>query len=132
MKCIDSDFILDFLSNDSGAVRKASEIRNEKLVTTAVQVFEAANILRTMGKNEEAMETFEKFAGNIDILNLDARSMLRASRLVKESGFQRKDDSKAQGDFLIAGTMLGHGCDTIITRDAEHFKGIKGIKIESY
>lgn len=40
MKCLDSDFLIDILTGKEEARHKMLEIENEKLVTTAINVFE--------------------------------------------------------------------------------------------
>ena len=40
MRCLDTTFLIDFLKNDKSAVNKASEIKEDALVTTSINIFE--------------------------------------------------------------------------------------------
>ena len=128
MKCLGADFIIDFLSNDSGAVKKALELRNENLVTTPLQVFEVFHYLRKTGKGDEkTLGKVGDFFSNIEILELGHREAFKASELKAKAS-----ENKAQGnEEMTAGILLSYGCSHIITRQGENFVSA-GIKMERY
>ena len=130
MKCLDSNFLIDFLRNESKAVKMASKFENESICSTSINIFEVLFGIQLMKEKEERIEKFKQFIKTFDILLFDLESIERASEIAAELVKQRKDASA--NDCLIAGTMIAHGCNSIVSNDFEHFDKIKGIKVERY
>ncbi len=128
MICADSCFIIDLLRGNSEAVKKAQEL--EVPVTTSINSFEVLNgILSKPHVSKNELFYCQDFFKNIKTLEFDYRASMIASEidntLIKEG---KKIDVF---DSLIAGTMLAHGVNMILTRN-KHFERIKGIKTVSY
>jgi tRNA(fMet)-specific endonuclease VapC len=130
MICVDSDFIIDFLKGKQEAV-KAAEVYGEELVTTEINVFEVffgVYNKKKMSKGEDISAS--SFFNSIEVLDFGRGAGKIAARII--SGLVRSGKVIEQNDCLVASIMLKNGCDRILTRNTEHFKRIKGIKVESY
>ena len=131
MKCLDTTFLIDFLRNEPPAVKKLLEFDEEELATTTINVFEIMlGICLAKDNAERKLNEFEKLINNLDILSFDFKSSVSSSRIVAD--LIKKGETIDDLDGLIAGCMLAHGSDTVVTRDAKHFSRIKGIKVENY
>lgn len=131
MKCLDTTFLVDFLRNDKSAIDKALEIKDDFLVTTSINIFEVLlGIYRKKEISEADLEKFKKLIANFDVLHFDIDSSFIASKLAADLIKQGREIDAM--DCLTAGVMLSKNCNTIVTRNKEHFQRIKGIKVESY
>ena len=79
---------------------------------------------------DKRFKEFMNFLDNIEILSLDFKSSLKAAEVA--SDLIKQGNRIEDNDNLIAGTILTNNCDTILTRNKEHFERINGIKVESY
>ena len=131
MKCLDTTFLIDFLKSDKNAINKALEIKDDLLITTSVNVFEVLlGIYRKKETAQNKLDQFKKLIANLNIVNFDVESSFKASKIEADLISQGKEINAM--DSLVAGTMISKGCDTVITRDKEHFERIKGLKAETY
>ena len=131
MRCLDSTFLVDFLRNDKSAINKALQIKDDILVTTSINVFEVLlGIYRKKESRRDELENFKKLIGNLDILYFDTKASFAASKISADLMNQGREIDAM--DCLTAGTIMSQNCDTIVTRNKEHFQRIKGIKVEGY
>lgn len=131
MKCLDTTFLVDFLRNNREAINKAVEIKDDILLTTSINIFEVLlGVYRKKEISRDEIESLRKLIDNFDVLYFDIESSFIASKITAELIKQGKEIDAM--DCLIAGTMLSKKCNTIVTRNAEHFRRIKGIKVEVY
>ena len=131
MKCLDTTFLIDFLRNDRGAINKALEIKEEVIVTTSINIFEVLLGIYRKKKNTEAeLEQFKKLISKLDVLYFDIESSFIASKITADLISEGKEIDAM--DCLTAGAMLSKNCNSIVTRNKEHFQRIKGIRIEGY
>ena len=131
MKALDSTFIIDFLRNDAKAIKKATEIQQELIVTTAINHFEVLLGIHLSKENKERrLQSFEEFMENIAIYPLDTKASKKASEVA--ATLIKSGKTIEELDYLIAGILLNNSCTTIITRNTDHFKRIEGINVESY
>lgn len=131
MICLDTTIIIDFLKNKPNAIEACDKIKDEQLATTTVNIFEIMlGILRKKSGYDYELAGLMKFINNLTILSFDYGSSVNAAQIASDlfkSGMQIESN-----DCMIAGIMLSNNCNTIVTRDVEHFKRIKGIKVEGY
>jgi predicted nucleic acid-binding protein len=130
MICLDSSFIIDFLRNKPGAVKKASEM-NEYFAVTSTSVYEVMVGFSLMkNSNEEKINKFVSFLGDCEILSLDLNASLLSSEIY--SDLVSKGQMIEDFDCLIAGTMKSNQVNRIITGNEKHFKKIKEVSVISY
>ena len=131
MKCLDTTFLIDFLRNEKDAVDKASQINDDALVTTTINVFEVLfGIYKRKEKPEKELEAFKSLLSKLDILEFDISSSFQASRIAADLVKQGKQINMM--DTLIAGIILSKNCNNIVTRDKEDFGKIKELNVEGY
>lgn len=130
MKCLDTTFLIDFLKQDKGAVKKAAEIENDLLCTTSINVFET---LLGSYKKEELTEfeisSLKQLLKNINVLPFDFECSFTASKL--NADLIKEGQVVNLGDVLILGILKANNCSEIITKD-KHFLRMKGIKVVGY
>src|SRR3989338_6226173 len=128
MKCLDSTFIVDFLKGDKDAVSKVRELEFERLCSTIVNLIEiAVGIYRKKDINHEVhLDKVKNLFNKFYLLNFNYESAISSARI--NSDLVNKGEQIDANDCSIAAIMLANGCDTIITRNKEHFQRIKGIK----
>jgi len=129
MECLDTTFIIDLLKNKTEAIKKASEIKEEFIVTTTTNVFEVLQGFY-FESNQKKIDIVNNFLSTVGILPLDFTASAKAAEIRVDLMKKGKDINVL--DSLIAGTMLTNNCNTIITRNKDHFERVKGIKVESY
>ena len=131
MVVLDTTFIIHFLKNKSGAVRKAEKFSGS-FCTTRINVFEVliGIYFKKTGESEVALSRFSDFLRQLKILELDSHGADYAAKISAE--LNRTGKTVSHTDVLIAGIALAHGQDTILTENTAHFSRIKGINVESY
>ena len=130
MKCLDSSFIIDFFRKKPNAIKKADEIKEEKVITTSVNFFEVIlGELKVHSKPDLHLEMAREFFDRIEVFDITKSSAFKAAQIGAE--LSRKGNEINSEDLLIAGVMLSNGCKDIITAD-EDFKKIKEINVEKY
>lgn len=131
MKCLDSSAIIDILRNKKEVIEKIENAK-DSIATTRINIFEVLfGIFVKKGVNyQKFSEAIRPLIDKIDILELDEHSSIQAAKIKSELILKGRGIETT--DCLIAGIMLANGCNTIITKNIDHFERIKELKIESY
>ena len=128
---LDTTFLIHLLRGQPAAVAKASEFREQgyEACITSVNVFELY-IGAYRSKKPVKTRDVASLVADLRILTLGEKeakvSAKIFTRLLTEG---RAIDMR---DALIAGTMLGHECDKIVTKNIGHFINIGEIEVISY
>ncbi|MBI2576742.1 type II toxin-antitoxin system VapC family toxin [Candidatus Woesearchaeota archaeon] len=128
MKVVDSTFLVDLLRGKEDV----SEILDgrELIVTTQINIYEILKgfFLKRISRSKFAQvrALFE----DIRVLPLDDYGIIRAAEI--SSSLQEYGNYVPDCDCLTAGIALSKGINTIVTRKGEHFKRMKGIRVEAY
>jgi len=128
---LDTTFLIHLLRGQPAAVAKAKELHEQgcEACITSVSVFELYIGAYRAEKPIKARDVASLVA-DLRILTLDEKEAKASAkiytRLLAEG---RAIDMR---DALIAGTMLGHECDKIVTKNIGHFIHIEGIEVISY
>ncbi len=132
MKCLDTSVIIDLLRNKKEAVEKVKSIGEDAILTTRINIFEVLfGIFVKRGKDSQKFsEGITSLMSKVKILELDEVSCIQSAKIKSNLVLHRKEIEDA--DCFIAGIMLANGCDTIITKNKDHFNRIKEIKVEGY
>lgn len=133
MKIVDTTFIIDLLRGDAGAVRKAEEIDEMGgAATTAINIFEIAyGIYRSRHLDyDRRLSEVERLLSRMDIFPLDAKTAILAGKTL--GPLSREGRTIDVLDGMIGAIALANGCDTIVTRNVDHFKRIPNLSIETY
>ena len=128
MICLDSTFLIDILRGKEIALNKFNELKEEKLVTTQINVYE---ILKGVyGKSEKANNSAKSLLLSLIHLDLnfdDAKYSAKIANRLENIG-----KKIGEMDSLIAGIMLSNNCNKIITRNSKHFSIIKELDVIEY
>lgn len=128
MKVLDTTFLIDVLRGEKETLRILNS--KELLLTTQINMYE---IIRGLfikrisdDKFREIIQTFE----DIRLLSLDNRAIIKSAEISAQ--LIKRGTTISDCDCMTAGIALSNGINTIVTRNAEHFKRINEIKVESY
>ena len=133
MILLDTTFLIDLLRERKNAVNKAIElVGKDKLATTYVNIYELLlGVYSIKGiDHEKKLQDVEKLLDKLEVLTLNKESTINSAKISGELAL--KGQMIGDTDCIIAGIALSNNINIILTRDKEHFKRIKGIKIESY
>ena len=133
MKAVDTTFIIDLLRGDVGAVEKAEEFDEAGgAATTAVNLFEISyGIYRSRHiDRERRLSEVERLFSRMDVFPLDARAAVEAGRIL--GALSREGEMIDVLDGMIGAIAVVNGCDTIVTRNVDHFNRIPALKVETY
>lgn len=130
--CLDTVFLIDLLKHNLQAGEVAKEISGGYLCTTQLNVYELLVGFYATGSQDigHLIEQARVLLDRLTILPLNDQALQRSAQV---GGFLcRKGQKIEHMDCLIAGTLLEHGCTTIITRNVADFKRIPGLKVKTY
>lgn len=123
---LDTDWIIDFLSDRPQAVRGMSELRLSRLAASIISYAELYEGVARSRRRAEDLAQLEDFMSGVEILDVD----IRVARIFGE----RRAQLRAQGllidnfDLLIAATALRFDL-SLVTRNVSDFQRIDGLQI---
>jgi tRNA(fMet)-specific endonuclease VapC len=128
---VDTSFLIDLMTGDHAAVEKAGEIeaKSMPLIVSAPTVFELYVGITLSNKAEEEKARVLAVIESLPFLPLDAESSRASGRIYAEKSSESSTFDPE--DAMIAGIAWVHG-ERVLTRNLKHFRGIEGVKVESY
>jgi len=133
LKAVDTTYLIDLLRGDPGAVEKARELDEAGgAATTAINLFEITyGIYRSRHvDHERRLSEANRLFSRMDIFPLDARAAIEAGKTL--GALSREGRIIDILDGMIGAIAATNGCDTIITRNVDHFNRLPNLKIETY
>lgn len=133
MKAVDTTFLIDLLKGNAGAIRKAREIdESGGAATTVVNILEITyGIYKSRSlDHERLLSDAEKLFVKMEIFPLDVRATIEAGKVL--GALSREGKTVDVLDGTIGVIALVNGCNTIVTRNVEHFSRIPNLKVETY
>jgi len=128
MKLLDTTFLIDLLRGKKETFKIINS--KEPLFTTKINMYEVIKGLFlkniTKAKLVEVMDIFD----NIRVLPFDDNALIKSAEIY--SDLTKRGLEVHDLDCITAGIMLSKGINEIVTRNAKHFKKIKGITVENY
>ncbi|MBI4210542.1 MAG: PIN domain-containing protein [Candidatus Diapherotrites archaeon] len=119
------------MRNNEHARTKAEELKNEKLATTSINLFEAlVGLYAAKERPEKEEAALRGLLGAIDVIEFDSASSFEAAHLMAK--LMKSGRMVKVSDCLVIGVMLSMDCTTIVTRDRKHFGKVERIKVETY
>ena len=131
MKCLDTSVLIDITGGSSEAQEATEAAIAEGAVTTELNAFElfAGAHHRGLPVRRE-MEAAGIALRGLEILPLTRVASLKGAAIV--SSLRSRGQDIGALDVLVAAIALTHGVDTIVTRDAAHFRRVPGFRVETY
>jgi tRNA(fMet)-specific endonuclease VapC len=131
MKCLDTSVLIDITRDSQEAQRAAESALAEGAVTTELNAFELFSGAHHRGVPvRREMEAAGIALRGLDILPLTRAAALKGAAIV--SLLRSRGQDMGALDILVAAITLAHGIDTIVTRDAAHFRRVPGLRVETY
>jgi tRNA(fMet)-specific endonuclease VapC len=133
LKFLDTAFLVDVLRDVPAAIEKVQALEAEgPLLTTEVVAYELYHGIQHLGRKRRDDEAarIDKVLARMDVLPFDRPSAIRAAELSGE--LRRRGQSVGIVDLLIASTALAHGGEALVTRDADDFRRVPGVRVETY
>jgi len=114
-----------------GAVEAVERALEDGAVTTELNAFELYAGAHDDGRPvDEDMVAIAKVLRRMDVLPLTRQVSLRAASIL--SLLRSRGQDIGTLDTLIAAISLVHGIDIIVTDNADHFRRVPGLKVETY
>ena len=133
MILLDTTFLIDLLREKKNAISKAIELTTrDKLSTTYINIYElliGVYSIKDTDK-EKKLQDVEKLMEKLEVFTLEKESTINSAKIGGD--LILKGQVIGDTDNMIIGIALTNGITTIITRDVEHYKKIKEIKVETY
>jgi len=127
----DTSFLIDLMQGDELTKTKAEKLVSDSIpiMVGTPTVFELYVGVGLAIKNAEEREKVLEVLRALTQLPLDAPSASRAGMVYAQ---RTRDGAKIDAeDAMIAGIALENQ-QTLLTRNAKHFAGIPGLKVEHY
>ncbi len=129
--CLDTSVLIDAMRNDADARAAVEAAAEGGIVTTEVTVYELYVGAHHDGRPvERAIQGIERGLSEVEILPLVRPAAIRAASMT--SLLRSRGSEVGTLDVLIAAIALVHGVTRVLTRDADDFSRIPGIRVETY
>lgn len=127
---IDTNIVSAFMRGNPQVIRKTEEYL-EKHDTLTISIITYYEILRGMKvlSNETKIKAFQEFMSSCNIEEIDLLIAEKAADIYDE--LRRTGKLVEDADILIAATAMKHGM-VVVTDNTEHFKRIRGLKVENW
>jgi predicted nucleic acid-binding protein len=133
LRAVDTAFLIDLLRGEPGAVEKAEEIDEAGgAATTSISLFEIAyGVYRSRNLDQDRrLSEVERLFTRMDVFPFEAKAAAEAGKILGTLAREGRIIDVLDG--MIGATVLVHGCDTLVTRNVDHFNRIPGLNVEAY
>ena len=131
VKCLDTAVLIDLTRDLPSAVQAVGEALAGGAVTTEVNAFELYSGAHERGRQvPRDFSAVEKILRRVDVLPLNRRASIRGAEIA--SLLRSRGQDVGGLDVLIAAIAMSHGINTIVTEDADDFRRIPGLHVETY
>jgi predicted nucleic acid-binding protein len=129
MWLFDTSFIIDLFRHDKEALKKAKKVDDTPL-TKAISVVSVHEVLRGLFYigSEEKLRIGESALSRFEIIPYTYEIAKKAAEI--DASLAKMGEMLPFPDVAIAATAVVYDL-TLVTRD-EHFKNVKGLKVEEY
>ena len=133
MRCLDSTILIDVLRDLPAAKARVQAIEEEEpLRATEIGSFELYLGVQHLRNARRAKEEkrIKDLLDQMDLLPFERRSAIRAAGIA--GAIRGRGQTISLADLFTAAVALGHGCNTIVTRDVVDFQRVPGLRVETY
>jgi predicted nucleic acid-binding protein len=130
MKCLDTDFLVAILRGKEEAKKKVAEMdEDSKYATTSMNAFELFFGANKSERKKENSKEVSKLLERLTVFPLDLAASQKAAEIsAKLASIGETIDYR---DAMIAAIAIENGL-TLVTRNKNHFKRIKGLQTEEW
>ncbi len=126
---LDTDIVIEILRGNETAVNKMESFPQETLINiTGLTVYELYKGVLYIG-SKKLEDDLVNFIQSVEVLQLDSYIERKAGEIY--AYLKKKGEIISDADILIAATVLVND-SVLVTNNVEHFKRIKGLKIENW
>jgi len=132
MAILDTNILVSLLKGDSDAKSKINALRSSgtDLLTTTVTAYELLKGAAISSRSIENLERVWDLLSTVDTLEISLEACEEASKIYSE--LRARGTMIGEFDILIAAIVKSTSDEhSLVTRD-EHFKNIKGLKMEKW
>jgi predicted nucleic acid-binding protein len=131
MPCLDTNFLIELIRGNREAQQKASSLQSSGIPvkTTSINACELYKGAYKSMRPEDNIKEIESMLENITVLDFDQKSSKKAAKIMEE--LRAAGQSLSAMDIMIAAITLANN-ETLLTKDTEHFKRIKQLRIETW
>jgi tRNA(fMet)-specific endonuclease VapC len=127
---IDSDWVIDHLSDVQEAVELLDALADENLAISIITYMEVYQGVARSPDPNEAEQKFEAFLTGVFVLPLSLTIARRCAKLRNHLKQQRKRVNARALDLLIAATALEHNL-ILVTRNTHDYSDIPDLRLHS-
>ena len=131
MVILDTDLLVGLLKGEESAIEKVKkfECQNSEIFITSITSYELFKGVYLSSNKEKNLLQVERLLNNINILHFDLESSKISAKVY--SYLKKKGLLTNLMDQMIAAIAISKN-ETVITRNAKHYKNIPTLKMESW
>jgi len=130
LKCLDTDLLVAILRGKQQAAKAVQEIDQEgRAATTAINAFELYYGANKSQQKDQNLKETKKLLSKLEILPLDHQAAQRAAEIAVQ--LAQRGQPIDYRDAMIAAVAIQNDA-VLLTRNTQHFKRIKGLKIKTW
>lgn len=127
---LDTNIITAFLKNDSRVVEKVSDYLEffDKLTINIISYYEILRGLKDLG-NEEKLHRFDNFIQENELVFIKKDTIEKAAEIY--TNLKKEGNLIEDADILMASIAIVEKL-VLITNNINHFKRVKGLRIDNW
>jgi len=129
MVCFDTDILIGVLRGDHSAKEKISDFQDKgvEISTTPINTCELFKGAFRSSNPKKNSKVIEELVRNLKFLDFNVKS----SKIIGEEmeRLRKKGESLSEMDVMIAGIAIANN-EILVTRNINHFKRIKNLRVE--
>ena len=127
---IDTNIVSAFMRGKPQVIRKIEEYleKHDTLTISIITYYEIMRGIKALSSKTK-VKSFHEFMSACNIEEIDLSIAEKAADIYDE--LRRAGKLVEDADILIAATAMKHGM-VVVTDNTEHFKRIKGLKVENW
>jgi predicted nucleic acid-binding protein len=128
MRCVDTDFLIDVLTEEYGVLELVNDLDDSKeYFTTSISAFELLSGAYQLGKAR--LNAAKKLLSRFHIFEFDGNASDESGKIYAD--LRKKGREIPMRDAMIAGIVMVNGC-SLVTRNTQHFKRVPKLKLISW
>jgi predicted nucleic acid-binding protein len=128
MRCVDTDFLIDVLTEEYGVLELVNDLDdNKEYFTTSISAFELLAGAYQLGKAR--LNAAKILLSRFTIFEFNRFAADESARIYAD--LRKKGKEIPMRDAMIAGIAMVNGC-SLVTRNAQHFRRVPKLNLVSW